>query len=71
VEYARSEGRFAKQFGKDGAPSENLLAAQADRLANWHLLQELAGVGAPGGAGAKSAPKVAPAKAAPKEAGAE
>jgi pyruvate/2-oxoacid:ferredoxin oxidoreductase beta subunit/NAD-dependent dihydropyrimidine dehydrogenase PreA subunit len=45
VDFARTEGRFAKQFGPDDAPSEALLAAQADRLANWHLLQELAGVG--------------------------
>lgn len=42
--FARSEGRFAKQFDKDGKPSETLMAAQADRLANWHLLQELAGL---------------------------
>jgi pyruvate ferredoxin oxidoreductase beta subunit len=44
ITFARSEGRFAKQFDKDGNPSETLLAAQADRLANWHLLQELAGL---------------------------
>lgn len=42
--FARSEGRFARQFDKDGNPSETLQAAQADRLANWHLLQELAGL---------------------------
>jgi pyruvate/2-oxoacid:ferredoxin oxidoreductase beta subunit len=46
VEFARSEGRFAQQFGRDGQPSEALLAAQADRLRNWRMLQELAGVGA-------------------------
>jgi pyruvate/2-oxoacid:ferredoxin oxidoreductase beta subunit/NAD-dependent dihydropyrimidine dehydrogenase PreA subunit len=45
VDFARTEGRFAQQFGPDGTPSENLLAAQADRLRNWRLLQELAGVG--------------------------
>ena len=44
ITFARTEGRFAKQFDKDGNPSEVLLAAQADRLANWHLLQEMAGV---------------------------
>jgi pyruvate/2-oxoacid:ferredoxin oxidoreductase beta subunit/Pyruvate/2-oxoacid:ferredoxin oxidoreductase delta subunit len=44
VTFARSEGRFAKQFDKQGNPSETLLRAQADRLANWHLLQEMAGV---------------------------
>jgi pyruvate ferredoxin oxidoreductase beta subunit len=42
--FARSEGRFSRQFDRDGNASETLLAAQADRLANWHLLQELAGV---------------------------
>ncbi len=43
ITFARSEGRFVKQFDRAGEPSETLLAAQADRLANWHLLQELAG----------------------------
>ncbi len=42
--FARSEGRFAKQFDRDGNPSETLLRAQQDRLANWHLLQEMAGI---------------------------
>ncbi len=44
IEFARSEGRFAKQFDRDGNPSETLLAARQDRLENWHLLQELAGL---------------------------
>jgi len=44
VDFARSEGRFAKQFDRDGNPSETLLRARADRLENWHLLQELAGL---------------------------
>ncbi len=44
VAFARTEGRFAKQFTADGSPSAALLAAQADRLANWRRLQELAGV---------------------------
>ncbi len=44
VWFARSEGRFAKQFDKDGNPSETLLASQEDRLKNWHTLQELAGI---------------------------
>jgi len=44
VDFARTEGRFAKQFGADGAPSEALLYAQEDRLKNWRLLQELAGL---------------------------
>ncbi len=44
IDFARSEGRFAKQFDKDGNPSETLLATQQDRLEYWHLLQELAGI---------------------------
>ena len=44
VSFARTEGRFAKQFDADGNPSETLLAGQADRLSNWRLLQEMAGV---------------------------
>ncbi|MBU6399627.1 MAG: thiamine pyrophosphate-binding protein [Verrucomicrobia bacterium] len=44
VTFARTEGRFAKQFDKDGNPSEILLAARQDRLENWRLLQELAGI---------------------------
>jgi pyruvate/2-oxoacid:ferredoxin oxidoreductase beta subunit/Pyruvate/2-oxoacid:ferredoxin oxidoreductase delta subunit len=44
IDFARSEGRFAKHFDKDGNPSETLLRAKEDRLDNWHLLQELAGL---------------------------
>jgi len=44
IDFARSEGRFAKQFDSDGNPSEVLLAARDDRLANWHVLQDLAGI---------------------------
>lgn len=44
VYFARTEGRFAKHFDENGNPSEVLLAAQKDRLKNWHLLQELAGI---------------------------
>ena len=43
VSFARTEGRFAPHFAADGTPSHEILATQADRLANWHLLQELAG----------------------------
>ena len=43
IDFARSEGRFAKHFDKDGNPSETLLRAKQDRLENWHVLQELAG----------------------------
>ena len=42
--FARTEGRFAKQFDREGNPSPEMLATQADRLANWHMLQELAGL---------------------------
>jgi pyruvate/2-oxoacid:ferredoxin oxidoreductase beta subunit/NAD-dependent dihydropyrimidine dehydrogenase PreA subunit len=44
IDFARSEGRFAKHFDKDGNPSETLLWASEERLENWHLLQELAGL---------------------------
>ncbi|MBX3436525.1 MAG: hypothetical protein KF861_03470 [Planctomycetaceae bacterium] len=44
LDFARSEGRFAKHFDKDGNPSETLLYAKEDRLKNWHILQELAGL---------------------------
>jgi pyruvate/2-oxoacid:ferredoxin oxidoreductase beta subunit/NAD-dependent dihydropyrimidine dehydrogenase PreA subunit len=44
ISFARSEGRFAKHFDRDGNPSETLLYAQQDRLENWRLLQELAGI---------------------------
>ena len=42
--FARSEGRFAAHFGPDGAPSAEIVSTMADRLANWHTLQELAGL---------------------------
>ena len=44
VDWARTEGRFQKHFDKDGKPSETILKGQEDRLDNWHLLQELAGI---------------------------
>lgn len=44
ITFARTEGRFAKNFDGAGNPSDVLLAAKADRLANWHRLQELAGL---------------------------
>jgi pyruvate/2-oxoacid:ferredoxin oxidoreductase beta subunit len=43
VAFARTEGRFAPHFTADGVPSDEMLATQKDRLANWRLLQELAG----------------------------
>jgi pyruvate ferredoxin oxidoreductase beta subunit len=42
--FARTEGRFAQHFDKEGNPSHELLASQEDRLANWRMLQELAGI---------------------------
>ncbi len=44
LDFARSEGRFAKHFDQEGNPSSTLLAAMQDRLENWRLLQELAGL---------------------------
>jgi len=41
--FARTEGRFAPHFGM-GTPTPEILATQADRLANWRTLQELAGI---------------------------
>jgi pyruvate ferredoxin oxidoreductase beta subunit len=41
--FARSEGRFAPHFAKDGSPTEEIRATQEDRLANWRTLRELAG----------------------------
>lgn len=44
ITFAKTEGRFAKQFDKDGNPSKEILASQEERLANWRQLQELAGI---------------------------
>ncbi len=44
IDFARSEGRFVKHFDKEGKPSETLLMAKQDRLENWRLLQDLAGL---------------------------
>ena len=44
IDFARSEGRFVKHFDKDGNPSATVLSAKQDRLENWHVLQELAGL---------------------------
>ncbi len=41
--FARTEGWFAPHFGT-GTPTPEILATQADRLANWRTLQELAGI---------------------------
>lgn len=44
VSFARSEGRFARQFDREGRPSEALLRARDACLASWRALQELAGL---------------------------
>ena len=44
LSFARTEGRFAPHFAADGSPTPEIQATQADRLANWHTLQELAGL---------------------------
>ncbi|HEX9792942.1 MAG TPA: thiamine pyrophosphate-dependent enzyme [Planctomycetota bacterium] len=44
VDFARTEGRFAKNFGADGEPSETLLQGCEDRRRNWRQLQDLAGL---------------------------
>jgi len=44
IYFAKTEGRFAKHFNAQGNPTEILFQAQEDRLKNWRLLQELAGI---------------------------
>jgi len=44
IDFARSEGRFSKHFDKQGNASALLLATRDERLENWRLLQELAGL---------------------------
>src|SRR5215475_9646958 len=44
ITFARSEGRFSKHFDKDGNASQVMIATRQERLENWHLLQELAGL---------------------------
>lgn len=44
ISFARTEGRFSKHFNEEGQPSDALLESQADRLENWRMLQELAGI---------------------------
>jgi pyruvate ferredoxin oxidoreductase beta subunit len=44
IDFCRSEGRFSKHFDKDGNPSPLLIDARQERLENWHILQELAGL---------------------------
>lgn len=45
MDWARTEGRFKKHFDKDGNPTtQEIRNAELDRLLNWRLLQELAGI---------------------------
>ncbi|MBI2988668.1 MAG: thiamine pyrophosphate-binding protein [Deltaproteobacteria bacterium] len=44
VDFARTERRFARQFDAEGNPSGALLQGQEERLRNWLVLQELAGL---------------------------
>ena len=44
IDFCRSEGRFSKHFDKEGNASALLQQARDDRLENWHILQELAGL---------------------------
>ena len=43
-DFASGEGRFRKQFDKDGNPSPTILKAEGDRLAFWNRLQDMAGI---------------------------
>jgi pyruvate ferredoxin oxidoreductase beta subunit len=44
VDFAQSEGHFAKQFDTDRNPSMLLRQTEQDRLQNWRRLQELTGL---------------------------
>ena len=44
IRFARTEGRFAKHFDKDGNPSGTLLKARQERFDDRHTLQELTGM---------------------------
>jgi pyruvate ferredoxin oxidoreductase beta subunit len=57
IDFARSEGRFSKHFDQQGEPSETLLRAREDRLENWRVLQELAGVRGGSAAAKNGVPK--------------
>jgi pyruvate/2-oxoacid:ferredoxin oxidoreductase beta subunit/Pyruvate/2-oxoacid:ferredoxin oxidoreductase delta subunit len=43
-DFARSEGRFRKQFDKQGNPAAPIITAEEDRLAFWNRLQDMAGI---------------------------
>lgn len=44
IDFARTEGRFAAHFSASDEPSPELRTTRDDRLANWHALQEAAGL---------------------------
>jgi pyruvate/2-oxoacid:ferredoxin oxidoreductase beta subunit/NAD-dependent dihydropyrimidine dehydrogenase PreA subunit len=44
ITFARTEGRFSKHFDKEGNASPTMEASRDERLMNWQLLQELAGI---------------------------
>ncbi len=44
IDFARTEGRFAKHFDEGGNPSVELRRAEQERLQYWRMLQELAGL---------------------------
>lgn len=45
LQWAKTEGRFKKHFDKDGnVINPEMLGARTDRLNNWRMLQELAGI---------------------------
>lgn len=46
VAFARGEGRFAPHFAADGTASNEINETAQERLANWHALQEMAGIAA-------------------------
>jgi pyruvate/2-oxoacid:ferredoxin oxidoreductase beta subunit len=73
IDFARSEGRFGKHFDKEGNPSPTLLMARQDRLENWHVLQDLAGVrgkAAPARRASEGSPALGPKAEAPGQAAA-
>ncbi|MCB0082867.1 MAG: hypothetical protein KDE47_18135, partial [Caldilineaceae bacterium] len=70
VDFARGEGRFAKHFDRNGNASQMLKDVAQERLANWRILQDLAGLRktkeeapAPTGGGSAAADRIAQAKA--------
>jgi hypothetical protein len=45
LSWAKTEGRFRKHFDKASNPTtESILEAKQDRLDNWRLIQQLAGI---------------------------